>query len=150
VIARITPAGALAAFPPPAGYDINAYSGLTAGPDGNLWFSGSAASAKSPGAIIRMTPAGALAAFPFPARRTWLASPGPLTVGPDGDLWFPNEGGFGEIGRLDPTPPRVTKVIAVAHPGKAIASILVDFDGALDPASARKGNFYGLAAGVER
>ena len=33
---------------------------------------------------------------------------------------------------------------------KAITSILVSFDDALDPASARKDRFYGLAAGVKR
>jgi hypothetical protein len=49
---------------------------------------------------------------------------------------------------VDPTPPHVTKAVAVAHPGKAITSILLGFDEALDPASARKGRFYGLAAGV--
>jgi hypothetical protein len=70
-----------------------------------------------------------------------------LIVGPDGNLWFPDGAG---IGRVDPTPPRVTGVVAVAHPGAAITSILVGFDEALDPASARKRGFYGLASGVER
>jgi hypothetical protein len=66
-------------------------------------------------------------------------------VGPDGNLWFGDDG----IDRLDPRPPRVTRVVAVAHSRKAITSITVRFDEALDPASARKGRYYGLAAGVE-
>jgi hypothetical protein len=67
--------------------------------------------------------------------------------GPDGNLRFA-EGS--RIGRINPSPPRVTGVVAVAHPGRAITSILVSFDEALDAASASKGRFYGLAAGVVR
>jgi hypothetical protein len=49
---------------------------------------------------------------------------------------------------VDPTPPHVTKVIVAAPSRKAITSILLRFDAALDPASASKGRFYGLVAGV--
>jgi hypothetical protein len=38
----------------------------------------------------------------------------------------------------------------VRHSRKAITSILISFDEALGPASARTGRFYGLAAGVKR
>jgi hypothetical protein len=99
---------------------------------------------KEPVEIFRITPSGALTEFPLPTRHDY---PGGLTVGPDGDLWFP-ESDPGKIGRIDPTPPRVTKVVAVAHPGKATTSILLGFDEALDPASASKGRSYGLATGV--
>jgi hypothetical protein len=138
-IARITPSGAITEFPLPAGYGLPA--GLTAGPDGNLWFTEGPSGAKSPGAIVRMTPSGALTKFSLPARH---ASPGDLTVGPDGNLWFTDSAA---IGRLDPAPPRVTGVVAVATSRQEITSILVGFDEAVEPGSARKGSFYSLAAG---
>jgi hypothetical protein len=88
----------------------------------------------------------AITEFPLPAGDV---APGNLTVGPDGNLWFTDfPDSVGRIDRIDPTPPRVTRVVAVAHPGKAITSILLRFDGALDPGSARKGSFYSLATGV--
>jgi streptogramin lyase len=143
-IARITPSGALTKFSLPKALS---YPGaLTAGPDGNLWFTEDPSNAKSPGAIVRITPSGALTKFSLTA---FNATPGGLTVGPDGNLWFVDfPGSVGRIGRIDPTPPHVTKVVAVAHPGKAITSILLRFDGALDPGSASKGRSYSLAAGV--
>jgi hypothetical protein len=49
---------------------------------------------------------------------------------------------------VDPTPARVTGVVAVAHPERAITFIVLSFDEALDPASARKRSRYGLAEGV--
>jgi streptogramin lyase len=136
-IGRITPSGTLTDFP--AAFSSTAGPSLTVGPDGNLWFTDIWAAA-----IGRITPSGAFTEFQFPAGDGF---PGDLmTVGPDGNLWFPTSGA---IGRIDPTPPRVTKVVAVAHPGKAITSIVLRFDSALDPASAREGRYYGLAAGVD-
>ena len=75
-IARVTPAGVITEFPvlTPDGRP----EGITAGPDGNLWF------CEARGAKIgRITPAGAITEFatPHPA-------PAHITVGPDGNLWF--------------------------------------------------------------
>jgi streptogramin lyase len=60
---------------------------ITAGPDGNLWFTDGA------GEIGRITPSGAITAFPVPDG-AWG-----ITAGPDGNLWFTEEGG-GKIGRI--------------------------------------------------
>jgi hypothetical protein len=141
----------------PDGMTVVPYGNLTAGPDGNPWFreyfSGSSAPGfpapgyPPAGEIGRITPAGAVTELPLAAG----AGPqGDLTVGPDGNLWFADDSaGYSAIGRIDPTSPRVTNVVAVTHSRKAITAILLGFDEALDPASARKGGFYGLAAGVK-
>jgi streptogramin lyase len=146
-IARITPAGALTEFP-----TGGSPGPLTVGPDGNLWFIEVAGySLKETDDLGRVTPAGALTEFPLPAGN---ADPGNLTVGPDGNLWFTEISSAGSaIGRIDPfdpTGPRVTSVVAAAHRRKAIASILVGFDEALDPASATEVRFYSVAPGVKR
>ena len=55
--------------------------GITAGPDGNLWFTESGG-----GQIGRITPAAhAITEFPIP---TANAGPRGITAGPDGNLWF--------------------------------------------------------------
>jgi hypothetical protein len=92
----------------------------------------------------------AITLFPLAKAHT---NPGALTVGPDGNLWFsePNPGRIGQtVVEAFPPPASVTGVGAVPNSRKAITSILVSFDDALDPASARKDRFYGLAAGVKR
>jgi len=61
--------------------------GITAGPDGNLWFTGA-------GAIGRITPSGTITEFPVPG-----SAPGAITAGPDGNLWF-LDNGTGKIGRI--------------------------------------------------
>ena len=60
--------------------------GITAGPDGNLWFTGSSA-------IGRITPSGTITLFPVPG-----SAPGAITAGPDGNLWF-LDNGTGKIGQ---------------------------------------------------
>jgi hypothetical protein len=140
-IGRITPSGALTEFPLPA---VNSLpSNLTVGPDGNLWFTEVATSGP---AIGRITPSGAFTKFLLPTRH---ASPGALTVGPDGNLWLTAVGdGPVNIVRVDPTPPSITGVTAIANARGAITSIVVGFDEALAPGSARNGRSYGLASGV--
>jgi streptogramin lyase len=143
-IGRITPAGTITEYSLPA--RSGAPGDLTVGPESNLWFS---EYGEDPIAFGRITPSGAITTFSFPSL---YASPGPLTIGPDGDLWFSeSENGTppARIGRIGVAPPRVTEVVAVAHPGGAITSILLRFDEALDPASAGKVRSYGLASGVE-
>src|SRR5262249_13135647 len=51
---------------------------ITAGPDGNLWFTDPVA-----GEVGRITPGGQVTEFPTPG-----ISAGAITAGPDGNLWF--------------------------------------------------------------
>jgi streptogramin lyase len=148
-IGRITPSGALAEFPLPTDWTVGPdVPTLTAGPDGNLWFPEYETSGPTI-ALGRITPSGAFTEFPLPADHGF---PRALTVGPDGNLWFTETSFFDgdAIGRIDLTGPRVTSVTAVAHSSKAIRSILIGFDGAMDPASAKVVRFYSVDPGVER
>ena len=119
-----------------------------------------------PAAIVQVTPAGTITEFPLPE----ATAVGGLTVGPDGNLWFSDDSadgaaigsldpttpqqqqstGGGGIGNLDPTPPHVTGVVAVAHARKAITSIILDFNEALDPGTVESGGFFSLTSGAKR
>ncbi len=55
-------------------------AGITAGPDGNLWFT-----ENSGNKIGRITTAGVITEFPIPTARSF---PEDITAGPDGNLWF--------------------------------------------------------------
>jgi streptogramin lyase len=79
-------------FPIPT---ANSYpGGITAGPDGNLWFTES-----SGNKIGRITPAGQIDEFPIPDSGS--RSPTAITAGPDGNLWFTEPNGY-KIGRITP------------------------------------------------
>jgi streptogramin lyase len=92
-IGRMTPAGAVTRFIPGAaeGAGVNA---LTAGPDGNVWFTVS-----EPDRIGRITPAGVVTLFSRGITRG--GSPRDITGGADGNLWFTETGGR-RIGRITP------------------------------------------------
>ena len=62
--------------------------GITAGPDGNLWF---VASDPAGPKIGRITPEGAITQFAIP---TVPADPSKITIGPDGNLWFTETNDF--------------------------------------------------------
>src|SRR5438093_608793 len=62
--------------PTPNSYPI----GITAGPDGNLWFTEFFASE-----IGRVTTGGAITEFPVP---TPNSGPNDISAGPDGNVWF--------------------------------------------------------------
>jgi virginiamycin B lyase len=64
--------------------------GITAGPDGNLWFT------EGIGKIGRITPAGVITEFTVP---TTGSGPDGITAGPDGNLWF-TEDQANQIGRI--------------------------------------------------
>jgi virginiamycin B lyase len=71
--------------------------GMTAGPDGNVWFTG-----VSTDSIFRITPAGVTTQYILP---TAHAAPTQITTGPDGNLWFTESFpifGVKKIGRLNP------------------------------------------------
>jgi streptogramin lyase len=92
-IVRITPSGALTAYPLPSHRDNPSGSfpyGIVAGPDGALWFTESA------GRIGRITTQGRIAEFPLPGVNH---IPMDMVVGGDGALWFlePNQSLLGRI-----------------------------------------------------
>jgi len=67
--------------------------GMTAGPDGNVWFT-----AAFEDAVGKITPGGGVTVYPVP---THGAAVGSITTGPDGNLWF-TEGLGDKIGRITP------------------------------------------------
>ena len=69
-------------------------SGITAGPDGNLWFTEFAADR-----IGRITPGGVVTEFS--AGISSVAFPYGNAAGPDGNLWFTENAG-GRIGKITP------------------------------------------------
>ena len=82
-------AGTITEFPIPT---ISSFpTGITAGPDGNLWFT-----EFSGNNIGRITTAGVLTEFPIPPTSS---APFGITAGPDGNLWFA-EDGSNNIGRI--------------------------------------------------
>ena len=66
---------------------------ITAGPDGNLWFTESSA-----GKIGRITTGGSVVEYPVSAS----SGPAAITAGPDNALWF-TESGANKIGRITTT-----------------------------------------------
>src|SRR4051794_35885215 len=88
IIGRVSTSGVVREFPVSQGHP----TGITAGPDGNLWFTAPAGD----GAIARMTPSGAVTFIPV---LTKGGSPASIAAGPDGNLWF-TETGSRRIGRM--------------------------------------------------
>ena len=94
---------------------------ITAGPDGNLWFTeimqnGSVQAGK----IGRMTPTGILSEFSLPSANTLATD---IITGPDGNLWF-TEGGkiaritpMGKISEFKLSPPTYAQSIATGSDG---------------------------------
>jgi streptogramin lyase len=67
---------------------------ITAGPDGNLWFTEFGGNS-----IGRITPTGTITEFPLPDA---ASGPAGITAGPDGNVWFTEDAG-NRIGRITPT-----------------------------------------------
>ena len=80
------PAGSVTEFPVPT--TKSSPQGITAGPDGNLWFTEQAANK-----IGRISPSGTITEFPVP---NFLSE---IAAGPDGNLWFTEVRG-NKIGRI--------------------------------------------------
>ncbi len=89
-LAEVLPGQEITEFPIPSG---NSPGDITAGPDGNLWFTEYDAIK-----IGRITPAGMVTEFPIPTANGY---PLRITAGPDGNLWF-TEQSAGKIGRITP------------------------------------------------
>ena len=99
--ARMTPAGVITGrfpIPPQGWYHFSPGSALTAGPDGNLWFT-ELGDAQHGDMIGRMTLTGVITQFFLP---TPNSEPRGITAGPDGNLWFA-EVNANQIGRITPT-----------------------------------------------
>jgi virginiamycin B lyase len=75
-VGRITTAGAISEFPLPSAYKL--LSGITAGPDGALWFT-----EVNDQKLGRMTTTGEFTELPVPSSTGHL-----ITAGPDGALWY--------------------------------------------------------------
>jgi streptogramin lyase len=75
-------------------------SGLTTGPDGDLWFTNAGCMGTGQCTIARLAASGTLVVF----RRGLNSGSVPLAIatGPDGDLWFTDEGSMPAIGRVTP------------------------------------------------
>ena len=87
----MTTSGAFTEYPiPTAGSNP---IGITAGPDGALWFTEGGGNK-----IGRVTTSGAFTEYPIP---TPGSSPQGITAGPDGALWFTEASG-NKIGRINP------------------------------------------------
>src|SRR5206468_4397493 len=98
VIGFVAAAAAATGAPPPiAEFAVptsnSAPRGITAAPDGNLWFTEEAGNK-----IGRISPSGAISEFPLAVG----AMPGGIVAGPDGNLWV-TERGANKIGRISPT-----------------------------------------------
>jgi streptogramin lyase len=85
---------------PDNGFGVN-LSGITAGPDGNVWFTNAGDVFRSSrGEIESITPAGTITTFPQPPN----TEPTAIVTGADGNLWygghFPESFGQPAIGRI--------------------------------------------------
>ena len=102
---------------------------ITAGPDGNLWFTEHIGNR-----VGRITPRGAVTEFRVGP--TTAFGPGDIAAGPDGNLWFTSSGAgptgppSGRIGRITPTGV-VTTFSAGISPGSSPAGITAGPDGNL-------------------
>ncbi|HLJ97929.1 MAG TPA: DUF4214 domain-containing protein [Gemmataceae bacterium] len=126
-IGEIT-SGSVTRFPvPPMGTIVSFNAAglhITAGPDGNLWYT-EIGMAK----IGRLSPNGMVTEFPLPSPG---GNPGSITTGQDGNLWFtedPDPSHFGMIGRI--TPSGVVTEFPIATMESAPSGIAAGPDGNL-------------------
>ena len=139
-VGRITPAGPNTVTEFRTGISAGSeLYGLTAGPDGNLWFTEFQGSR-----IGRITPAGPNTVTEFSAGISAGSLPDRITAGPDGNLWFTENGG-NRIGRsAPPGPPAVAAVFPNA--GLATGGATVTIAGAsFDPTPANDTVRFGNA-----
>ena len=92
-IGTITPTGIVTLYLPAALPESNGEGDITAGPDGNMWFT-------VPGATLigQITPSGTVTTFTNGLSAK--AEPLSITAGPDGNLWFTEAAS--KIGRITP------------------------------------------------
>src|SRR5262249_50868699 len=109
--------------------------GITAGPDGNLWFTYSA----QQNAIGRLTPAGDVLRV---TDGELPRAPASIATGPDGNLWFTDQGNPPAIGRVT-TNGQVTEFSAGLRPGSLPGAIAPGPDDAIWFVD---GGYYGAAS----
>jgi streptogramin lyase len=97
---------------------------LTAGPDGNIWFTDIAGSA-----IGRLTPDGTVTFFATP---TANSQPLGITAGADGNIWFA-ESAAGQLGKIDLQVLRAPVVSLTVNPGAAVVGQPVVLTASVSP-----------------
>jgi len=108
----------------PAGLNAGSHPvGITAGPDGNLWFTDSG----TIGAIGRITPSDTVTEFPTGIT---TGSPEGIAAGPDGNLWFAQ--GPNWVGRIDLVPITTTTAVTSSADPSAVGKP-VTFTAAVSP-----------------
>jgi len=98
--------------------------GITAGPDGNVWFT----EAGGRGAIGMITPSGTITQYT--AGLTQNSQPTAITAGPDGNLWFTETANPGRIGRITPSG-AITEYATGLTPNSQPTAITAGSDGNL-------------------
>ena len=124
-VGRITTAGAVSTFSPPAA--PNVLGGIVSGPDGALWFVEIGQAPR----VGRVTPGGAFSVFPLPAadqRPNGYSLFPSIAAGPDGALWFTLDRSD-KIDRI--TPAGAITELSVPTPGSGPGPIVAGPDGAL-------------------
>src|SRR5262245_32840377 len=101
-IGRITTAGVITEFSAGISSFYHPF-GITAGPDGNLWFTEEQSNPRAIGRVGRITTSGVITEFSTGQNN----EPNLITAGPDGNLWFGEFGNDpqapGSIGRITPS-----------------------------------------------
>jgi streptogramin lyase/plastocyanin len=90
-IGKITTAGVITEFP------SGCATGITKGPDGNMWFTGQCGVAG--GTIGKITPTGSITEYSLPDHGMGTSDyPYDIVAGPDGNLWFGEA--YGYVGKI--------------------------------------------------
>lgn len=111
-IGRMTTSGQITQYPLPLPSNATLID-ITAGPDGNVWFTDAADSPLAP-AIGRITPQGVVTMFPLPV--SYFTRPYQITTGSDGALWFTEPYG-NSIGRMTTSGSVTQYLIPTSQPG---------------------------------
>lgn len=137
-IGKITPNGVATdyPFPIPAGTPPNSFARtptfITAGPDGNLWFTESANND-----VGKITTSGVITIYPLPSAG---AIPAGITAGPDGNVWFV-ESGLSGIAKITPSGVITELPAIISHPGD-LEQIVVGSDGNFWVSDVRNGLIF--------
>ncbi len=101
------------------GSGYNRITGLTAGPDGNMWGTVlQQTSTSAHVAVVLISPNGVV--IPFTSGISSTDGLGQIVTGPDGNLWF-TEGPNKRIGRMNPSTYSITEYTTPFEPGRLTA-----------------------------
>jgi streptogramin lyase len=122
-IGRITTSGGITEFTQGLAAHV-LVSGITLGPDGNVWFASGNSDISPTPAVGFITPAGAITTFLLPNTASKL---GGIATGSDGNLWFTD---FGRhmIGRISPSTHVITEFGGLG-PNSSLGGITLGPDG---------------------